>query len=63
MTYPPLPEVTQVAQHFSQAVRQAQREEWPYTHWKITNVFPEDICTGILTLPRSEEHTSELQSH
>ena len=51
MTYPPVPEVAEVARHFSRAVLQARRDEWPYRHWKLGNVFPESLCTGILTLP------------
>jgi hypothetical protein len=51
MTYPPVPEATEVARHFSQAVRQSQRSDTPYRHWRLKNVFPVDLCTGILTLP------------
>jgi hypothetical protein len=51
MSYPPVPEVAEVASHFSRAVRQSRRDGWPYLHWVLGDVFPEDICTGILTLP------------
>jgi hypothetical protein len=51
MNYPPVPEATEVTRHFIQTVRQARREESPYLHWNLTDVFPEAICTGILTLP------------
>ena len=51
MIYPPVPEATQVASHFGRAVRQARRDESPYRHWVLSDVFPEDVCTGILTLP------------
>ncbi len=51
MNYPPVPEVAEVARHFIQSVRQSRRDESPYLHWNLTDVFPESICTGILTLP------------
>lgn len=51
MTYPPLPDAASVASHFCKALRDADRMEKPYTHWKLTHVFPEEMCTGILTLP------------
>jgi len=51
MNYPPVPEVAEVAAHFIRAVRQARRDDDPYRHWNLTDVFPESICTGILTLP------------
>lgn len=51
MTYPPIPDVAEVARHFGQAVRHSERADRPYRHWRLANVFPEDICTGILTLP------------
>ena len=49
--YPPLPEATEVASHFCTALRNAQRAEDPYLHWKLKNILPEQMCTGILTLP------------
>lgn len=51
MTYPPLPDATRVADQFCNALRNADRSEEPYLHWKLTDVLPEDMCTGILTLP------------
>jgi hypothetical protein len=51
MTYPPVPAVAEIARHFIAAVRGARREERPYRHWRLANVFPEALCTGILTLP------------
>ncbi len=51
MDYPPLPDVADVAEHFIRAVRGADRRDAPYRHWKLTGIFPTDICTGILTLP------------
>lgn len=51
MSYPPLPEVTEVARHFIGAVRQARRVEQPFLRWLLSDVFPEALCTGILTLP------------
>ncbi|MFQ5775004.1 MAG: 2OG-Fe(II) oxygenase [Kiloniellaceae bacterium] len=51
MSYPPVPDATKVTRHFCQAVREARCDDWPYRHWGLTNVFPEALCTGILTLP------------
>jgi hypothetical protein len=49
--YPPLPGVDEVAQHFARALQRARRDEKPYLHWSLDDVFPLDMCTGILTLP------------
>ena len=51
MTYPPLPEVEDVRDHFVEVLRAAHREDSPYRHWKMRDVLPETMCTGILTLP------------
>jgi len=51
MTYPPVPEVAEIASHFCRAVSGSQRSDTPYRHWKLTDVLPEATCTGILTLP------------
>ncbi len=51
MTYPALPDVADIADHFCRALREARRDERPYRHWKLANVLPESMCTGILTLP------------
>lgn len=51
MTYPPVPPLRDIADHFMDAVRRSRREERPYRHWRLANVFPESLCTGILTLP------------
>ncbi len=51
MTYPRLPDAAIVAEHFCSALRIANRTETPYLHWKLNDVLPEEMCTGILTLP------------
>ena len=51
MQYPPVPTVDAVAAAFTHAVRNAERGDWPYRHWRLKEVFPVDLCTGILTLP------------
>jgi hypothetical protein len=51
MIYPPPIEAGEIARHFIAAVRRSERAELPYRHWKLQNVFPEALCTGILTLP------------
>jgi hypothetical protein len=51
MRYPPDVSASRIERHFLTALRSAQRAEEPYRHWKLTEVFPLDLCTGILTLP------------
>jgi hypothetical protein len=51
MNYPPVPSVADIASQFCDALHRAERAEWPYRHWKLHDVFPIDLCTGILTLP------------
>ncbi|MCB1549860.1 MAG: 2OG-Fe(II) oxygenase [Hyphomicrobiaceae bacterium] len=51
MTYPRLPTSQAVAAQFLRSLSQSRREETPYRHWKMRDVLPEDMCTGILTLP------------
>ncbi len=51
MAYPALPDVTEVARHFIGALAAAERVEVPFTRWKLNDIFPEAMCTGILTLP------------
>lgn len=40
-----------VARHFRRALLDCRREEWPYLHWTLEDVLPEDICLGIISLP------------
>ena len=51
MAYPLTPDASAIAEHFSAALRRARRDEQPYRHWKLAEVLPESLCTGILTLP------------
>ncbi|NDU93060.1 MAG: 2OG-Fe(II) oxygenase [Ferrovum sp.] len=51
MSFPPLPTVTEMAHHFERALRDSQIAATPYRRWNMTNVFPENMCLGILTLP------------
>jgi hypothetical protein len=51
MQYPPHVAVNDIVRQFTHAVRAAGRAEQPYRHWKLHDVFPRDLCTGILTLP------------
>jgi hypothetical protein len=51
MDYPPVPSVDAIAAQFCRAVREAHRADQPYRHWKLQDVFPIDLCTGLLTLP------------
>ena len=51
MTYPPLPKAEEIASHFVKALAKPEILEEPYRRWRVKNVFPEQMCTGILTLP------------
>lgn len=51
MRYPTVPSADAIAEQFCSALRAAQRADEPYRHWKLREVFPVELCTGILTLP------------
>jgi hypothetical protein len=51
MSFPTLPPLAEIARHFGNALREAHRDEWPYRHWLLADVLPENVCVGILTLP------------
>ena len=51
MTYPTIPSADEVSRQFRASIGAARREETPYRHWLFKDVFPEPLCTGILTLP------------
>ncbi len=51
MAYPQTPDASTIADHFSGALRRAQRDDRPYRHWNLADTLPESLCTGILTLP------------
>lgn len=51
MSFPTLPSVSTVSHHFERALRSSGLSEVPYRRWNVTNVFPESMCVGILTLP------------
>jgi hypothetical protein len=51
MSYPRLPDDAEIGGHFLRALTASRREEKPYRHWKMSDVLPLDMCTGILTLP------------
>jgi hypothetical protein len=51
MTYPTVPEAAEISRHFRASIGAAERKESPYRHWLFKNIFPEQLCTGILTLP------------
>ena len=51
MIYPPPIDSAAVAEHFKRSLAAAKRDEWPYRHWKLKEIYPEALCTGILALP------------
>lgn len=51
MNYPVLPGASEVASHFAGSLRAAERLEQPYRRWRLHEVLPEAMCTGLLTLP------------
>ncbi|MDR3518835.1 MAG: 2OG-Fe(II) oxygenase [Azospirillaceae bacterium] len=46
-----LPSVTDVAQHFIEALRRANRDEMPYLHWSLSQVLPEAVARAVIDLP------------
>ena len=51
MRYPPDVSAETIAEWFRRSVSQSERSDTPYRHWKLRDLFPVDLCTGILTLP------------
>lgn len=51
MGLPELPEVDEIARHFAAALATARRDERPYRHWTLAEVFPQALAVGILLLP------------
>lgn len=51
MGLPALPNSDEIARHFGNALRGARRDDWPYRHWLLKEVFPDNLCVGILALP------------
>jgi hypothetical protein len=46
-----LPEPEKVARHFRRALLDCHRDEYPYLHWNMKDVLPEEVCMGIISLP------------
>ena len=51
MIYPPPSTSAEVAEQFIRSLRQAKRDDRPYRHWNLKDIYPEALCTGILALP------------
>jgi hypothetical protein len=51
MHYPPDVSADEIERQFVRSVRTSLRSDGPYRHWKVQDVFPADLCTGILTMP------------
>ena len=51
MIYPPPVDSATVAEHFKRSLKGAKRDDRPYRHWNLKEVYPEALCTGILALP------------
>lgn len=51
MTYLILPSAAEVARHFITSLAGATRADQPFRRWMASDVLPEAMCTGILTLP------------
>jgi hypothetical protein len=51
MKFPPDVSADVIERQFLHALRTCERLEWPYRTWKLKEVFPIELCTGILTLP------------
>lgn len=51
MGLPALPKADEIARHFGNALREARCDDRPYRHWLLKDVFPDNLCVGILALP------------
>lgn len=51
MKFPPDVSADVIERQFLHALRTCERSEWPYRTWKLKEVFPIELVTGILTLP------------
>jgi hypothetical protein len=51
MKFPPDVSADAIERQFLHALRTCERLEKPYRTWKLKEVFPIELCTGILTLP------------
>jgi hypothetical protein len=51
MKFPPDVSADAIEQQFLHALRTCERSDKPYRTWKLKEVFPIELCTGILTLP------------
>ena len=51
MTFPKIPEAAEVAGQFGRALSLAQRDDYPYRHWKLYDVLPESLAAAVLILP------------
>ena len=51
MAFPALPEFSEIAAHFCDALERALRRETPYRHWILADVLPDDLAVNILLLP------------
>lgn len=53
------PTSTEIASHFSNALHKSRRDDTPYQHWLLTDVLPERLVVGILTLPIAPPKTPD----
>jgi len=51
MKFPPDVSADAIERQFLHSLRTCERSEKPYRTWKLKEVFPIELCTGILTLP------------
>jgi hypothetical protein len=51
MSLLPVPTPGEIAQHFAAALRRAKRDDNPYRHWNLAEVFPANVAVNILLLP------------
>ncbi len=51
MKFPPDVSADAIERQFLHSLRTCERSDKPYRTWKLKEVFPIELCTGILTLP------------
>jgi len=48
----PAPVTAEAVSHrFLQALEASRLETWPYNHWLLSGMLPEEVCDGIIALP------------
>ena len=59
MSFPHVPAIATVEQHFALALQAARQDDNPYRHWNMDEVLPEALAVGVLVLPIAPLHIDD----